>query len=540
MKWLEWLFEIDAIQNVNQRNPRHRSKRSALDLALLRDFERAVLFLLMHGATVNNATRDYVLDVLTPETLTEVLNAAVTFETETPEATFTAILNYEQFIRDATKSETENTDSKTKNTKGETEDTNETDTLMKICQTKHFQHVLSHPLVWALIMAKWSRLRKYNTVYSLLSSVWHFFLIGSFTALVWPSSTDKTGSLEIIDERRILKWVVVALCSLNIVVDIGKFSLSLKLQWPLRSKNIILFAIGASAAIKVLIIFICFLMRWRSAISWVVSAAWVNSAISIGLYWKPFNTITTMLWKISWHILKLIVFAVFLVAGFGLGFTLIFWPDQYTNNSIGLADFSSPWTAFPRVFAMATGEFGYDSLRDGLLVDEHTVTSVFNILLFLVFVFLVFLVIMNVMTGVAIVEAQEIKDSAAKNYLMRQLEVAYVIEQLHKKIPRLLKELLPCKIWPETELLSELPIMEFKSKEGVIQYPRDLLIELPSDRAKELRDLLIKLPSDTANELRQKLLTLRGEKVAQKEKEEQRRNMQKLLSRTPVDEGTCA
>ncbi|KAK8732563.1 hypothetical protein OTU49_006822 [Cherax quadricarinatus] len=441
-KCLQRLMQDDVILNLNQ----EWMGQTALHVAASFNNQEAMREFLCKGAflgarqTLVAHDHSNVLDSLLPATLEKTMDGCIVHQpTNNDVLEHENILSEDHMLKLDYRFLVPPTDDDNKKGKS----INETETLMDISRSKQHRHAIKHPLVQALLYAKW---RKVLPLYLLNLGIYFIFVI-ILTAFVYSIKDLRILETQIenypiagltyaITEERIKNKQVVVTYLMALLLPVIIYMIIREVFQFLFSRDIYLKNIENYLEwfLVVVVIMLCSATFasdvTRHLAAWAVIVAWYEFVLILGR--APGLAIyVTMLRHVSWNFLKLIFLFGALILAFTISFNIILQPTGGDQDT----DFRDFWSTLPKAIVMATGEFEYSDLNQRFSRKLMFLASA--LLIFLLFLFLIFLVLMNVMNGLAVTDTQKVMEDSTLYSLTSRLELIYLIESFFLTCPGL-------------------------------------------------------------------------------------------------------
>lgn len=446
-KCLARLMQSDVLLNFNQERIDGTSKTTPLHIAASFNNQEALSELLCHGAylgarrIVIGKDCGHILDALLPTTLERAMDGCITHHPNNLDDAesenvltddYTLNLDYSFLVPPV------DTD-----VKAEVKSCNEMETLMEISKSKLHRNAIKHPLVQALLYAKW---RKALPLYIFNLSLYFLFVV-ILTAFVY--SIKDLRILEARAENLLKTGTNNATLDQDIESQQTTVNVLMGFLIPftiyMAVREVFQIAFARNTYLKnienylewflVLVVFILCIAPLsadvtRHMAAWAMIVAWYEFVLILGR--APHLAIyITMLRHVSYNFVKLIFLYGALILAFTISFNIILQPSVGEEHT----DFSEFWSTLPKAIVMATGEFEYSDLNDHF--SRKIIFLASALLIFLLFLFLIFLVLMNVMNGLAVTDTQQVVDDAVLYSLISRLELIYLIESLFLHCPGL-------------------------------------------------------------------------------------------------------
>lgn len=292
------------------------------------------------------------------------------------------------------------------------------DIMWSIMMNKKIKHLISHPLFEYLIWTKWNRMYLYIWWNYLLC----FLLITIDIYIGIFYKIDTSGFLTNLMRICLLPIVYIGWLILTIrwlYRNIGIRLTTCKLKYITMTQTWIqLFLI---ASITTLLFYIKIPQSIENSLSAVI---FLLSAYDLTIIIQSFNhlaiaTYMEMFKTVVKNFFKLLIIFSFILLSFILSFYVLHRADdnqlnetsKYSNSTSDLRNNTTPsfLATSIKTIIMFTGEFNSDDMN----FDDN---SVFNIV-FICFIFFVSLVLLNLLNGLAVTDAQEIRNKAELNRL---------------------------------------------------------------------------------------------------------------------------
>nr|XP_022901733.1 transient receptor potential cation channel protein painless-like [Onthophagus taurus] len=284
----------------------------------------------------------------------------------------------------------------------------ESDVILSISKNSDLKYLLKHPVISGLLYLKWEKMKPFfviNFIFYLIFmmsligfiffkeySIFYYLLSFTFTVLVL---------------REIIELFLAPLVYVKDTENYIEFFLILATFLTIFYKN------NESD--------LCY--KQISASSIVLGS--IEMMLLIGQL-PLFSTYISVIKTVTWNFFKFIIWSIFLLIAFTLGFYIIYHePKEINKNNSTKQEetdfFADPTLTFIKVIVMKIGELDASSL---------TLETYLSKIFFLFFIFMVTITLSNVLNGLAVSDIQTIKNNAEIVSLVERIDRIVYVEKM--------------------------------------------------------------------------------------------------------------
>ncbi|PNF19162.1 hypothetical protein B7P43_G09787 [Cryptotermes secundus] len=295
--------------------------------------------------------------------------------------------------------------------------------LHYISKSQDLRPLLTHPVLLSFLHLKWNHFR----IFFYTNLIFYAVFVGLLTLHILGDCSEKPGNTSnpqiILHDRTKhtgIQWILL------VILLVGLMLREL-FQMVVSPKR---YFCGFENCIELLLIISTLIILSkegsecaRSLDAIAILLAWTEMFLQIG-HIHVLSTYNEMMRRVLCNYLKFLVWDVFLIIAFALGFYSLFH-DRITSGQNGTEDnfFQQPSMSIFRTLIMLMGEFDISSVPFDLVPGLSYV-------IFLFFVLLVPLVMVNLLNGLAVSDTQAIKNDAQLVSIESMIETIFYFETM--------------------------------------------------------------------------------------------------------------
>jgi len=449
---LKLLFSMNTVSQNTERivNFRDSYGETALHYATQQPDQELVKLLLKHGANmgVKNVEDKTPVTRILPETLEEFFDSCVDSKGIITDDEFSLSFNFNFLAPPLLDNEILEEFEAKKNNGADAEKSDlrngrpETEALWYMSESKKLRPLLKHPLIASFLWMKWQRIRSFYY----LVLIFYFLFVALLTSYILIEfggcSISSTKDCQRINTTGLKITIGVFLACL-FMVELIQVAVSFK-RYIASPENLIQNAI---LIITLILLLDGGRMSWddkRHLAAVLIISSWFEFMVYFGLH-PSFNTKVTMFYTVIFTFLRFLLWYVFFIIAFALGFYVMFHTDfPGAEKNPEYTFFDKVPTTIVKSFAMFVGELEFS--------DIPFTNNRISYLIFLAFLFLIVVVLMNLLNGLAVSDIGLIREEAEVVSLKSQVDMISYWESILLNDPYNF-----LTSWPK--MLSSLPSM---------------------------------------------------------------------------------
>lgn len=312
--------------------------------------------------------------------------------------------------------------------------------LHYISKSQDLRPLLTHPVLLSFLHLKWNHFR----IFFYTNLIFYAVFVGLLTLHILGECSAKPANISnpqiILHDRAKhtgIQWILLGILLVGLM-------LRELFQMVVSPKR---YFCGFENCIELLLITFTLIIlskEWGECVrpldAIAILLAWTEMFLQIG-HIHVLSTYNEMMRRVLCNYLKFLVWDVFLIIAFALGFYSLFH-DSIISGQNGTEDnfFQKPFMSIFRTLIMLMGEFDISSVPFDLVPGLSYV-------IFLFFVLLVPLVMVNLLNGLAVSDTQAIKNDAQLVSIESMTETIFYFETL--SCPCAVGEKYQCCCWPK-------------------------------------------------------------------------------------------